>query len=1074
MDELGLHPRLVQLLRDQGWEGLTAAQDQALAPLLAGKHTLLVAPTGYGKTEASLIPVLSRVLLERDRLAEQKKPWPAGFKVLYVTPLRALNRDLMGRLESWGKALGLRIGVRHGDTTPSERQRQSKDPPDLLITTPETVQLLLYGDTLRRHLATVRFVILDEVHDLAVSERGAQLLVALERIEEVVGQPPALREAKAPERAGPKRSSVRPTGGFQRIGVSATVADPAAVARWLAGRDREVVPVVVAAVKEIRLKVVHPEPAPGDAELAARLAIPPNIVAQVKAIRQLCAEHKRVLVFHNTRDGAELLASRSALLDQDDGKTPLLGLHHGSLSAEVRTEVEEDFKAGRLRALVATSSLELGIDVGAIDHVVQVGSPRSVARLVQRMGRSGHRVGAVSDGTLVATGPEDILECIAVARRAREGRLEPLVMRLDPLVVLANQLVALANEYAGLDREWARTLVKRTGCFLELDDALFDAAWETLIDVKTLFPHDPDWQANAARRAEGFEPDEGDVSSGPGARATGGRGEGPLLGGGPSSRSFSTGRRRRASSRKGPRMPLEDDEERPGEGWDWDAMPERARGADPGMSRPTEPRGPGPGAGVQVIGRSGRARRHFLDHISLIPDEKTYRVIDEASKRSLGTVDDAFVAASMAQGALIVMAGRSWRVLEVETETAKVRVAPVKELGPIPQWTGAQLPVSFEVAQEVARLRRFLAEKDETGLAAYPLSKEIRAKALEPIEQHRKLGFEVPTDRRVTLEVNRRIVIVNVALGTRGNEALGRITQALMHQKLGAPLGMESDAYRIHFTLPQQHPSQEIVDTWQAIDAGSLDLLLSLVLRDSPLVRYHLVHVAKHFGALPKELDPNRFGRRKLDALFEHIALQEETLSRLIHDRMDVAAVRAFAQQMAQGLQFTIQGQGPLSFLGQDETRRQLAAPRTDEAVLLAVRQRIEDSDALLACVSCGNHWQSKVLLLPRKIVCRRCQSIQVACLRPWNEDKLPLLKHKEPRKMSPEDQHERERMVRNGAMVSAYGNVAARCLVARGVGPDTAARILQKVQDPENPGFWREILQAELTFARTNMYWKR
>jgi Lhr-like helicase len=1058
MEELGLHPRLVKLLRDQGWEGLTVAQDQALAPLLAGKHTLLVAPTGYGKTEASLIPVLSRVLAERDRLKEQKKPWPVGFKVLYVTPLRALNRDLMVRLESWAEALGLHIGVRHGDTTPAERQRQAKNPPDVLITTPETVQLLLYGDTLRKHLATVRFAILDEVHDLAVSERGAQLLVALERIEEVVGQSAALREAKAPERTGPSHPSARPGGGFQRIGVSATVADPKAVAKWLGGRDREVEVVVVSAVKEIRLAVVHPEPGPGDAELAAKLSVTPQIVAQIQAIRRLCRQHERVLVFHNTRDGAELLASRSALLDQDEHKPVLLGLHHGSLSAEVRTEVEDGFKSGRLKAIVATSSLELGIDVGAIDHVVQVGSPRSVARLVQRLGRSGHRVGAVSDGTLVATGPEDILECLAVARRAREGRLEPLVLRLDPLVVLANQLVALANEYAGLDREWTRQVVQRAGCFLDLEDSLFDATWDTLLDVKTVFPHE---ECPFVPRAHA-------AAAGPPA---GSAGPAPRLA--PPGRSYETADEeewdeswligRPKKKRRGPKMPLErDDDEWADEG--------------PLLGGPTDSAG---GAGVRgsevhTIGRSGRARKHFLDHISLIPDETTYRVIDESTKRSIGTVDDAFVTASMAPGALVVMAGRSWRVLEVQVDETRVRVAPVKELGPIPQWTGAQLPVSFEVAQEVARLRRFLDEGDEKGLAAYPLDKAIRAKALEPIRKHREQGLEVPTDQRVTLEVNRRVVIANVALGTRGNEALGRITQALLHQKLGAPLGMESDAYRIHFHLPQPRPSQDLVDTWRALDPDSLDLLLSLVLRDSPMVRYHLVHVAKQFGALPKDLDPNRFGRRKLDALFEHPALQEETLSRLIHDRMDVAAVAAFARQLAVGLQITIQGQGPLSFLGQDETRRQLAAPKTDEAVLAAVRQRIEDSDALLACVSCGNHWQSKVLLLPRKIVCRRCQSIQVACLRPWNEDKLPLLRHKQPDKLPPADRHERERMVRNGAMVAAYGNVACRCLVARGVGPDTAARILQKVTDPESPGFWREILTAELTFARTNMYWKR
>jgi ATP-dependent helicase Lhr and Lhr-like helicase len=1032
MEDLGLHPRLVKLLRDQGWEGLTIAQDQALAPLLAGKHTLLVAPTGYGKTEASLIPVLSRMMQERDRLKEQKKAWPTGFKVLYVTPLRALNRDLMGRLESWGEALGFDIGVRHGDTSQGERQRQSKSPPDLLITTPETVQLLLYGDTLRKHLATVRFVILDEVHDLAVSERGAQLLVAMERIEEVVGQPAELRETKAPDRTGPKETHARAGGGFQRIGVSATVADPAAVANWLGGRGRTVEVVVVAVQKRIELAVVTAEPAPGDGELAAKLSLTPPMVAQVRTIRELCRQHERVLVFQNTRDGAELLASRSALLDQEEGRPQLLGLHHGSLSAEVRTEVEDAFKSGRLKAIVATSSLELGIDVGAIDHVVQVGSPRSVARLVQRLGRAGHRVGATSHGTLVATGPEDILECLAVARRAKEGRLEPLVTRLDPLVVLANQLVAMTNEYAGLDKEWARAVIQRSGPFQDLDDNLFDATWETLLDVKTVFPQDDAFRSKDAR-----EEDED-------ARALAAF-EAP-------------GRKRAPGPGRGPRMPLElEDDERDDE---------------PAVLPFDEPRAPS--KDVQAYGRSGRARRHFLDHISLIPDEKTYRVIDESTKRSIGTVDDAFVAASMAQGALIVMAGRSWRVLEVEPEAAKVRVAPVKELGPVPQWTGAQLPVSFEVAQEVARLRRHLDAKEEKELAAYPLSAAIRAKALEPIAKHREQGLEVPTDQRVTLEVNRRAVIVNVALGTRGNEALGRITQSLMHQRLGAPLGMESDAYRIHFTLPQPRPSQELVDTWKAIDPGSLDLLLSLVLRDSPMVKHHLVHVAKHFGALPKELDPNRFGRRKLDALFEHIALQEETLARLIHDRMDVGAVTAFCGQMAKGLLFTIQGQGPLSFLGQDESRRLMAQPKTDDAVLAAVRQRIEDADALLACTTCGNHWQSKVLLLPRKVVCRRCQSIQVACLRPWNEDKLPLLRHKEPKKLSDEERHERQRMVRNGAMVAAYGNIACRCLVARGVGPDTAARILQKVTDPEDGNFWREILQAELTFARTNMYWKR
>lgn len=987
MHDRGLHPLLVALLTQQGWTGLTQAQDAALAPLQSGAHLLLVAPTGYGKTEAALLPVLSRLLAERDALLAKGKPWPVGIKVLYVTPLRALNRDLLGRLVAWGKALDLGIAVRHGDTTSTERAKQAKAPPDVLITTPETLQLLLYGDTLRRHLHTVRFVVVDEVHDLAVSERGAQLLVALERVEEVVAQPRALREAKAPQRPCPPQPSARPGGGFQRIGVSATVADPAAVARWLGGRGRHVEVVQVQAIKELRLRVVHPEPTLDDSALAAELAVPPPVVAQLRTVRALAQEHGRVLVFHNTRDGAELLASRSAILDERAGQPLLLGLHHGSLSSEVRRDVEDRFKAGTLRALVATSSLELGIDIGAIDHVVQVGSPRSVARLVQRLGRSGHRVGAISSGTLVANGPEDILECSAVATRALQGRLEPLAIRHDPLVVLANQVIALANEYAGLRKEWTRAVVGRAGCFLDLDDGLFDAAWETLLDAKTLYPDD------------------------------------------------------------GPRDP---DAPRPA---------------------PAQAKRKGPPRVVTQIARSGRARRHFLDHISLIPDEVTYRVLDESTKRSIGTVDDAFVLSSMPPGALVIMAGRSWSVLEVDAAHHKVRIAPATELGPVPQWSGSQLPVSRDVAEATVHLRGTLLQ----GTFPAVLDPGARDLAVDPLRRHQDAGLVVPTDDQVTLEVSRRLVVANVALGTRGNETLARLTAGLLHQRLGAPVATESDAYRIHFTLPPACPAQTIADTWQDLKPNGLDLLLALLLRDSPLVRHHLVHVARHFGALPSDGEATQFGRARLDALLTHPALQEETLARLLHDRMDIAAVATFLEGLQAGrIRLTVQAQGPVSFLGQEDARGLVAVPKSDDAMLEAVRKRIEEADVLLACTSCGNGWTSKVAELPKALRCRRCSGIQVACLRPWNEDQLPLLRRKDVERMDPEQRALRERMHRNAALVSSFGSLACRALVARGVGPDTAARILQKIADTREPAFWRELLQAELTFARTSAYWKR
>lgn len=957
-----LHPRLARLLVEQGWSGLTAVQEQAWPALRQGGHVLVVAPTGHGKTEAALLPVLSRILEERDRLETAGQPWPAGFKAIYVTPLRALNRDLMGRMESWAEPLGLRIGVRHGDTTQAERARQSRDPPDLLFTTPETLQLLLYGDTLRRHLATVRFVILDEVHDLAASERGAQLLVALERVEEVVGQPAALRAAPAKERLCPAKHHARAGGGFQRIGLSATVADPSAIARWLGGA-RPVAVARVEAQKRIDLAVALPCVEPGDAATASRLSLPPAALAHVRAVRALVAAHTKTLVFQNTRDGAELLASRSALLDTEAGQPPLLGLHHGSLSAEHRADVEERFKRGDLRGVVATSSLELGIDVGAIDHVVQVSSPRSVARLVQRLGRSGHRVDAVSAGTLLATGVEDAWECAAVARRAKEGRLEPLVLRDAPLVVVANQLAALANEYADLRRDWTFGLLRRAGAFLDLDEALFDAAWQAMLDAKTLF-------------------------------ATEGK--------------------------------------------------------------------------ADRIARGGRARKHFLDHISLIADEATYRVVDAATQRSIGTVDAAFVAASLAPGSTAVLAGQSWRVVEVDAEAHKVRVAPVAELGPIPQWTGSQLPVSYEVAQEVARLRRALAERDAKELARYPLPEDLAA----PVAGHQEKGLQVAHDRLVTLEVEGRTCVMTTCLGTRGNETLGRLTQGLLAQELGEPVGVESDAYRIHVTFQNAASPERIAACWNALQPKGLDTLLFLLLRDHPQLRYHLVQVAQQFGALPKDLEPAAMRRGRLDALLEQVALQEETLNRLLHERYDLAAVRALLHRLRSGeTTLVVQGVGPLTHLGRDEMRRNLAAPR-DDAVLAAVRERIEAADVLLACCACAATRSTTVADLPRRIACRRCTSNQVAVLRPWNEDQVPLLRNKGT--LSAEQAAERARMQRNGALVAGFGGAAARLLVARGIGPDTAARILQKAGDPANPLFWRELLEAELTFARTSAFWAR
>lgn len=958
---LPFHPQLAALLADEGWTELTPVQSAAQPVLQSGHHALIMAPTGHGKTESAILPILDRLLHERDALHAKGASWPKGIKTIYVTPLRALNRDLTGRLEGWAQALGFRLESRHGDTSQAQRAKQSRNPPDLLITTPETLQLLLYGDKLRQHLATVRFVVLDEIHDLLISERGAQLAVALERLEEVIASTPEARELTSKERVAPKNSPVAAKGMFQRIGLSATVPDADLVCRFLVGPGRTCEQVRIEARKHIELHVTSPRVIDDDERVAAELSIPKTLASQIRVVRKTVAEHERVIVFQNTRDGAEMMASRIALLEDEEGVPPSMGLHHGSLSADHRRDIEEAFKAGELKALIATSSLELGIDVGAIDHILQVHSPRSVARMVQRLGRAGHQLGATSRGTLIAHGPEDILECMAVCQLALEGAYEPISYRDTPLIVLVNQLIALTNEYAAFEREWAYELFTRSAPFADLDPDMFMATWDALLELKSVFPS----------------------------------------------------------------------EERP-----------------------------------RAFGRSGRTRKHFLDHIGMIPDERTYRVVNEATKRSIGSVDDSFVAATLHPGASLVMAGRTWTVLEIQAEEERVRVAPAKDLGAVPNWSGSMMPVSYELAQRVAQLRPLILTDAEL-----PCDQDARDKAAQPFLEQQRMGLKIPTDKVVTLEPNGRELILNIPLGTRGNEGLGYLTRALLEQRLGKAVGLQTDAYRIKFSVAGGLRPSYLEQAWDTLRPDSLDLVLGFILRESPLIKHHLVHVAKHFGALPKDLDPNRFSKTKLMDLLNNPAMGEETLARLMYDRFDLTAVANFLAAYHDGeIELLEQELGPVSILG-DEEQQALLQPVPTEALLQAVRERIEGSDVMLVCIQCQHVLHTQAGIMDERPHCRRCSSKMFVPLRPWQEDRIRLLKLQ---KLNKEEELERTRLIRGAQLMMNFGKDAALLLMGRGIGPDTAGRLLRNGIQRDDPRFWRQILEAEIQYARTNAFWKR
>ena len=396
-----------KLIEQRGFSKPTEPQQKTIPKILEGKNILLISPTASGKTEAAFLPVLSMLLQQPQRIP--------GIQALYITPLRALNRDMLERLEWWCNNLDVKLAVRHGDTETRERTRQSRSPPTILITTPETLQAILPGWILRQHLRHVRWVIIDEVHEMADSKRGSQLSLALERLRLIVGK------------------------DFQMIGLSATIGTPEKVGQFLVGSSRSVEIVRVPVARIMRLKIVFPKPKNEDYRLATKLYTHPEVAARLRIIRDYISKRKSVLLFTNTRSISEVLASRFKVWDMNFP----VSIHHGSLAKPSRIAAERGLKNGELKGLVCTSSLELGIDVGRIDMVIQYMSPREVTRLIQRVGRSGHRVGRIAEGIIITMDSDDTLEALAVARNALKEDLEPVEIPPKPYDALTHQIAGL-------------------------------------------------------------------------------------------------------------------------------------------------------------------------------------------------------------------------------------------------------------------------------------------------------------------------------------------------------------------------------------------------------------------------------------------------------------------------------------------------------------------------------------------------------------------------------------------------------------------------------------------------------
>ncbi len=414
--------------------GYTDIQKKAIPLIAGGDNCIVIAPTGAGKTEAALLPLLDRILKEEDRL---------GVKALYITPLRALNRDMIGRVEKMCSELGVTVSVRHGDTTQSERARQARSAPMLLITTPETLQSILPTKTIGAALRKVKVVVIDEIHELYHNKRGAQLSLALERLEEL-------------------------SPGFQRIGISATVGDPEMISKFLCGnRNCEVASIDYKKRMSIQVELPHRHSKKLN-DFMEKFGLDGNAAARLETIAGHVMASNSTLIFANTRQIVESLGNRLINLNKVE---PFggIGVHHSSLDRKERVDMEDSFKAHRIKSIIATSSLELGIDIGHVDLVVHYGSPRQALRAIQRIGRSGHTEKGTSRGAIVSASMIDAIESIAISRNVDEGALERFSIHENALDVLANQICGIALDKGTSTMSEVYGIITRAFAYSKLD-----------------------------------------------------------------------------------------------------------------------------------------------------------------------------------------------------------------------------------------------------------------------------------------------------------------------------------------------------------------------------------------------------------------------------------------------------------------------------------------------------------------------------------------------------------------------------------------------------------------------------
>ncbi|MEM1990615.1 MAG: DEAD/DEAH box helicase, partial [Candidatus Bathyarchaeia archaeon] len=825
-----------KLIEEKGFKSPTEPQSKVIPKILEGKNVLLISPTASGKTEAAVLPILNMLI-------QMPKREP-GIKVLYITPLRALNRDMLERLEWWCNNLDVKLAVRHGDTDANERSKQARSPPDMLITTPETLQSILSGWIMRRHLQSIRWVVVDEVHELADSKRGSQLALALERLRAITSK------------------------DFQIVGLSATIGTPERVAQFLVGNDRPIEIVRVPVARLMRLHILYPKPEAQDYELSSILFTHPEVAARLRIMRQLIEKHNSVLLFTNTRTISEILASRFKIWDVNFP----ISIHHGSLAKPSRIAAERGLKGGDLRGLVCTSSLELGIDVGRIDLVIQYMSPRQVTRLIQRVGRSGHRIGRMANGVIITMDSDDALEAMVIGRKAYMEELEPVDIPEKPFDVLAHQIAAFLMKRKRLEFNEIYEVYKKAYPYRDL----------TMDDIRRVL----EYMHNRFPRLAWVSFEDGVI---------------------------------------------------------------------------LKPR------------RTKALFEYFFENLSMIPDEKHYLVIDKETDTAVGLLDEAFVAEYGKPGVKFIIRGSPWKIVGVDED--KIHVKPVDDpTGAIPSWVGEEIPVPFEVAQEVGAIRAFVEEKLKAGLTPediakdlsrrYPADEKTTLDAIAETVEHVRKGYPVPTDKRITVEEWEDFIILHCNFGSLTNRALAQLMGHILSEITGYSIVVQHDPYRIFIQTMGEAKIETVLSILSDLKNASEDIIKETMTRavvKTGIFKRRLIHVARRFGAIQKWVDFESVSLRNLMKSFEDTVIYEEALKEVFTKDLDLKNLVNVLGMMKRGdikiVRVETHGEAtPIARIGIERVsmKTDLIPPEKMQRILIeSAKARLLDETRTFICTEC-------------------------------------------------------------------------------------------------------------------------